>query len=199
MDSPWVVSSPGEKPAKQLGLDVKPGSTFITEFAGWTWRLGGLDQLCLYPHLSSWCVYSRAGWQRGRRGSSSWKPGQSPLLGPIPDSLSDLGLYNDNTLPLTKRTNRNQGVFLPRRREQRTIYNHCSHWLTGLWLALFPWKQRAEQEREKLLRIIGGFCVVSRFFKNKANKMPPFSQSWPLHCSPEKPVGSRTEWQGGTC
>lgn len=73
-------------------------------------------------------------------------------------------LHNDSTLSLTK-TNRNQGVFLLWRREQRTISNHCSHWLTSWWLAPFPWKQRAEQEKERLFRIIGGFVLWVAFFK----------------------------------
>lgn len=91
----------------------------------------------------------------------------SPLLGPIHDSMSNGGLTMTVPSPLTKRTNRNQGVFLPWRREQKTIYNHYSHWLTGWWLAPFPWKQRAEQKNERLFRIIEGFCVVFCFLKIK--------------------------------
>lgn len=131
---------------------------------------------CLYPHLSSWCIYSRADGKEEEEDLPPESLGSLLSLAPFMTHCQIWGFHNDNTLPLTKRTNTNQGVFLPRRRKNKEHYTATA--AIDL-LAPFPWKQRAEQEREKLLRIIGGFVLWVAFLKIKPTRCLHSLRSWP--------------------
>lgn len=102
------------------------------------------------------------------------------------------GFYSNNTLPLTRGQIQIK-VFSSRRRKQRTLYSFTA--AIDL-LAPFPWKQRAEQEREKLLEGNRGLCCELLFFL----KIKPTRCLHSLRADPallsEEAKWQQDRWQG---